>query len=181
MDITHIWFLLCKKVEINYCFVKCLYFIWEAKSLETQWEHLSTCLCPWRELWDAWHDVRIDFEPKLSESFGCVGSFCCWLDCMASSRRRYCLTCPLSHQQQLWIWHWEYQLWFLQHSAPSIFIRFLAAISGCCQCWTKMVYWFGWFMTAFEFPGSTSWLTGGVSFTPRSPILSLLPKEQLHL
>lgn len=61
---------------------------------------------------------------------------------MASSGRRYCLTCPLGHQQQLWIWHWEYQLWFLQHSAPSIFIRFLAAISGCCQCWTKMVYWF---------------------------------------
>lgn len=101
MDVCYIRFWFCRKTETNCCSVKHLYFVWEAESLKTQQEHLLymlVSLISWSELWEVWHDVCVDFESELSSSYGCVGSFWCWLNCTVSSRKRCCLTCPHSHQ-----------------------------------------------------------------------------------
>lgn len=92
------------------------------------------------------------------KAVGVLGSFCPWLNCTASSRKRCCLAYPLSPQRvALDVMVRIPALIFIdpggwcvrKHPAASLFITFLVAVPGCCQVLNQngLLVWliYGWF------------------------------------
>lgn len=125
---------------------------------------------------------------SILKAVGVLRSFCRWLNCTASSRKRCCLAYPLSLQRE--VWWWEYQLFFYKSQqgdalgstlqCPCLLhfqYPFLAAV----KYWTKMDFWSGWFMAGFVFIGSATLTHRWNLICSTTSIPILFPQRQLRL